>query len=200
MLSNIRRNKNPLITWLNKIFMSNVVKLGSPGSKKVILLLSKQVGGVYWNQAQKNFTHPYTEYYWVSVTLWLGHSITLWPINPQLSKQPAMGLGQNQFFIWPLIKLNFKYFWQIFFQNLPILGGLAATCFYKWPILSFKLVQFSLQLKNLSKLTPFAVGSWNLPHKFHLYLMSFYVNPQSPLIYDPFCVPMMIFLLNLYIL
>ena len=25
--------------------------------------------GVYWNQAQKNFTHPYTEYPWVSVTL-----------------------------------------------------------------------------------------------------------------------------------
>ena len=26
--------------------------------------------GVYWNQAQKNFTQPYTEYPWVSVTLW----------------------------------------------------------------------------------------------------------------------------------
>ena len=25
--------------------------------------------GVYWNQAQKNFTHLYTEYPWVSVTL-----------------------------------------------------------------------------------------------------------------------------------
>ena len=25
--------------------------------------------GVYWYQAQKNFTHPYTEYPWVSVTL-----------------------------------------------------------------------------------------------------------------------------------
>ena len=25
--------------------------------------------GVYWNQAKKNFTHPHTEYPWVSVTL-----------------------------------------------------------------------------------------------------------------------------------
>ena len=25
--------------------------------------------GVYWNQAHKNFTHPYTGYPWVSVTL-----------------------------------------------------------------------------------------------------------------------------------
>ena len=25
--------------------------------------------GVYWNQAQKNFTHMCTEYPWVSVTL-----------------------------------------------------------------------------------------------------------------------------------
>ena len=37
--------------------------------------------------AQKNFTHPYNGYPWVSVTLWL--------INPQLSQQPAMGLGRN---------------------------------------------------------------------------------------------------------
>ena len=30
--------------------------------------------GVYWSQAQKNFTHLYTEYPWVSETLWLcGH-------------------------------------------------------------------------------------------------------------------------------
>jgi hypothetical protein len=34
--------------------------------------------GVYWNQAQKNFPHPYTEYPWVSVTLWLCDSDTLW--------------------------------------------------------------------------------------------------------------------------
>ena len=30
---------------------------------------------VYWNQAQKNFTHPYTEYPWVSVTLSLCNSV-----------------------------------------------------------------------------------------------------------------------------
>ena len=28
---------------------------------------SKASWGVYWNQAQKNFSHPYTEYPWVSV-------------------------------------------------------------------------------------------------------------------------------------
>ena len=47
---------------------------------------------VFWNQAQKNFTHPHTEYPWVSVTLKLCHSVTLWPINPQSSQQPAMRL------------------------------------------------------------------------------------------------------------
>ena len=30
---------------------------------------------VFWNQAQKNFTHPYTEYPWVSVTLTLCNSV-----------------------------------------------------------------------------------------------------------------------------
>ena len=33
--------------------------------------------GVYWNQAQKNFTHPYMEYPWVSVTLWLCNSVAI---------------------------------------------------------------------------------------------------------------------------
>ena len=28
-----------------------------------------------------------------------------------------------------------------------------------------------LAIKNLSKLAPFAGGPWNLPHKFHLYLL-----------------------------
>ena len=35
-------------------------------------------GGVFWNQAQKNFTHLYTEYPWLSVTLSLCDSVTLW--------------------------------------------------------------------------------------------------------------------------
>ena len=43
--------------------------------------VSKASRGVYWNQAQKSFTHPYTEYPWVSVTLWLCNSVTLRPIN-----------------------------------------------------------------------------------------------------------------------
>ena len=32
---------------------------------------SKASKGVYWNQAQKNVTHLYTEYPWVSVILWI---------------------------------------------------------------------------------------------------------------------------------
>ena len=48
------------------------------------------------------------------------------------------------------------------FQNRPILGRLATTHFYKWTLSSFK---------NLSKLAPFAGGPWNLPNKFHLYLI-----------------------------
>ena len=30
-------------------------------------LASEASRGVYWNQAQKNFAHPYTEYPWVSM-------------------------------------------------------------------------------------------------------------------------------------
>ena len=30
---------------------------------------------------------------------------------------------------------------------------------------------FQLAIKNLSKLAPFAGGPWDLPHKFHLYLI-----------------------------
>ena len=56
--------------------------------------------GVYWNQEQKNFTHPYTFF---------------------LQK-------------WPLLKVNLKKLWPKFFQNQPLLGRLAATHFYKWPI------------------------------------------------------------------
>ena len=32
---------------------------------------SEESRGVYWNQTQKNLSHPYTEYPGVSVTLWL---------------------------------------------------------------------------------------------------------------------------------
>ena len=40
---------------------------------------------VYWNQAQKSFTHPYAECPWVSVTL------TLWPINTCPNSQHSQG-------------------------------------------------------------------------------------------------------------
>ena len=32
---------------------------------------SKASRGVFWNQAQKNFTHPYIEYPWVSIFIFL---------------------------------------------------------------------------------------------------------------------------------
>ena len=44
--------------------------------------------GVYWNQAQKKFTHPYTEYPWVSVSLSLCHSFTLWPLLTTIRRGP----------------------------------------------------------------------------------------------------------------
>ena len=47
--------------------------------------------GVYWNQAQKNFAHPYTEYPWVSVTLWLCHSVKI--LND--SDQKNFNIGQH---------------------------------------------------------------------------------------------------------
>ena len=47
----------------------------------LIPLRAKRVGEFIEISAQKNFTHPYTEYHWVSVTLSLCNSVTLWPIN-----------------------------------------------------------------------------------------------------------------------
>ena len=41
----------------------------------VLSPVSEASRGVYWNQAHKNFTHPYTEYLWVSVSLWLCNSV-----------------------------------------------------------------------------------------------------------------------------
>ena len=33
-----------------------------------------------------------------------------------------------------------------------------------------------LAIKNLSKLAPFAGGPWNLPHKFHLFLINYFIR------------------------
>ena len=43
---------------------------------------------------------------------------------------------------------------------------------YPWVSVTLWLCD-SVSIKNLSKLAPFAVGPWNLPHKFHLYLIKF---------------------------
>ena len=42
---------------------------------KFIPLRSKRVGKFFWNQAQKNFTHPQSECHWVSVSLSLCNSV-----------------------------------------------------------------------------------------------------------------------------
>ena len=57
------------IIWFNWV----TAKVKIPGDKvgecNTYPPASKASRGVYWNQAQKNFTHQYTEYPWVSVTL-----------------------------------------------------------------------------------------------------------------------------------
>ena len=45
-----------------------------------------------------------------------------------------------------------------------------------------------LAIKNLSKLTPFAGGPWNLPHKFHLYLIYYSVKSLIIMIMTSLCV------------
>ena len=52
---------------------------------------------------------------------------------------------------------------------------------------------FQLAIKNLSKLAPFAGGPWNLPHKFHLYIiditysMLLLVESTTWYVYPPPC-------------
>ena len=71
--------------------------------------------GVYWNQAQKNFTQPYTEYPWVSVTLWLCDSVTLSLCHSVANKPPIIsaacgGIGPKFF-----LGLIGKKVWHKFF-------------------------------------------------------------------------------------
>ena len=55
---------------LNSVYLdTNLESCYPPGSEAS--------RGVFWNQAQKNFTHTYTEYPWVSVTLSQCNSVTL---------------------------------------------------------------------------------------------------------------------------
>ena len=76
-----------------------------------------------------------------------------------------------------VIFMGIFFFWNKFCRYRPEvcpeieninfnIGQLSAVfqspCLYRWP---------NWQLKNLSKLTPFARGPWNSPHKFHLYLI-----------------------------
>ena len=68
----ISRQMSMQIEMIHTIFSK---QWSEPPLVLMIPLRAKRVGGVFWNQAQKNFTHPYTEYPWVSVTLWLCHSV-----------------------------------------------------------------------------------------------------------------------------
>ena len=80
-ISHIHTNSHyVLLSWLDKNYnFQNILILIlkfeiSISGLKIYPLASEANRGVYWNQAQKNLTHPYTEYPWVSVTLWLcGH-------------------------------------------------------------------------------------------------------------------------------
>ena len=86
--------------------------------------------GVNWNQAQINFTHPYTEFPWVTVTLSLCDSEAN---KPPIISAAFHGIGPKKF-LGPIG----HFFWLI---NYP-----------DWP-------------------SPFAGGPWDLPLKFHLYLI-----------------------------
>ena len=70
------------VFWAFKtpFFEINIIPLQA---KRVADLASR---GVYWNQAQKNVTHPYTEYPWVSVALSLCKSEAIFLNDPYLCK------------------------------------------------------------------------------------------------------------------
>ena len=85
--------------------------------------------GVYWNQAQKIFIHPYTEYPWVSVTLWLCGHFT-WFCDKKQAKVKILHIDWSVFFV--------SIFWTTALKRGSSWRGLQSTHRICW-ICSYKL-------------------------------------------------------------
>ena len=79
----------------------------------VIPLRAKRVGEFIEIRTKKNFTHPYTEYPWVSLTLWLCHSVAIFFVKLTLLNI----FDQNFFRIGP--------FWAVWQQPVFTNGPLC---------------------------------------------------------------------------
>ena len=94
----------------NTTKISSLQLLGYPPASEVSR-------GVYWNQAQKNFPHPYTEYPRVSVSLCDSDSVAN---KPPIISAACHGIGP---------KFNFKWFWPKKFQHWPNFSCFPVTYF-----------------------------------------------------------------------
>ena len=94
----------------------------------LIPLRAKQVGE-FFKSGTKKF-HP---------SLGVCDSVTLWPINPRLSQQPAMGLGRN-FFLGPIEQKNMS---QIFCSSPQMCNARKPTQKMK-QVNSSKMSQYPL--------------------------------------------------------
>ena len=129
-------SKPPLIVvgW-NSLAIQYVTAFG------FIPLRAKRVGEVIEIRHKK--IHPSI----IWVPLGVCHSVTLRPINPQLSQQPAMGLGQKKIFRSDWAK---KYFTNFFFLQ-PVLSR-PSTTDQKSPYIFLKtFLGHFLHLKLLEK-------------------------------------------------
>ena len=121
---------------------------------------------VYWNQAQKNFTHPYTEYPWVSVALSLFHSVANKLLCP-IGWMTILFLYCNDL-LWNNKLLN--WYWNCWMFSLQLIFDfwflLVCTLQTFSPNLINFVSEFQLNLKTKYMRKHFYLDTYSLITKF----------------------------------